>query len=137
MEKSILLDTIYECVEACENLATACTHSPDKKIGNNCLSEAIDCADAGMILIIRLNEEPHSLHRNLFKQFVSYCKECINACEKHHINQALRAAITCKKAIQFCSLYVTEHVHVDEYQFATPSQSRKNFTQRWKPVATE
>ncbi|UII31172.1 hypothetical protein LVD17_23040 [Fulvivirga ulvae] len=136
MEKSILLDSIYECVEACENLATACTQSADKKMANNCLSEAIDCADAGMILIIKLNEEPDLLHRNLFRQFVSYCKACINSCEKYNINQALRAVIICRKTLEHCARYVTEHTHVDQYQFASPSQSRKNYTQRWKPVVT-
>lgn len=137
MEKFILLDSIYECVEACENLATACTQSAGKKMGHDCLSEALDCADAGMILIIKLNEEPHTLHRNLFKQYMQYCKECINACEKYNERQALKARVLCKKTLEYCSCYITEHVHVDQYQFLTPSQSRKNYTQRWKPVVTQ
>lgn len=132
MEKSILLESIHQCIEACENLATASTHAVNKKMCNDCLNQAIDCADAGMVLIIKLNEEPEGLHRNLFKQFISYCKECLSACDKYNDPQALRAVLHCRKSMEYCQQYVTEHVHVDQYTFVSPSQSRQSYTERWK-----
>ncbi|MBL6448858.1 hypothetical protein JMN32_21275 [Fulvivirga sp. 29W222] len=137
MEKSILLDSIYECVEACENLTTTCAQSSNKTFGKSCLNQALACTDAGMILIIKLNEEPNSLHKNLFIQFIKCCQACINACVGYRIYQTLSVIMKCRKAIEYCSHYIVGQHHTNTYQFTPPSHSLKKYTQLMKSITPQ
>lgn len=124
MEKHVLLESIEECVEACEALATACTTSPNKhKICGDCLNSAIDCADGGMILIMKLSADDNELHRNLINQFIAYCKACITMCAMHDNNEYAHLALwNCQKSIMSCKAYIEEHLHTDQFYFI-PSSS--------------
>lgn len=121
MKKSTLLKSIDKCISACENLATSCTQSDDYKMCSDCLGKAIDCADAGMILLIKLGEDDGLLHRNLLKQYISYCKACTAACSKYDNYFANSARERCKTSIEACEKFVSQHI--DQYSFIpkTPS----------------
>lgn len=133
MEKYTLLTSIQECVEACENLATACTHA-EKKMCQDCMTIALDCADAGMILIMKLSAD-HELHRNLVKQFAHYCRECIAACDKYNNDCARGTLQACKTTLEACESYISEHVHADQYYFV-PDTSSRVYTHKWKHLLT-
>lgn len=132
MKKEVLLQSIQRCVEACEDLATACTTSSAKlKICGDCLNSAIDCADGGMILIMKLSAEDNELHRNLINQFVKYCKACISSCAMHDANEHVHNAIdNCQKSIAACKRYVDEHIHTDQYYYVPKITSAYAMTQR-------
>ena len=116
MEKQLLLESIQQCVDACETLATACSASRKEKIASDCLNEAIDCADGGMILMMKLSAENNELHRNLIKQFVTCCRACINACSRHDHNEyAHRALQKCHETMKACHTYVETHLHTSHY----------------------
>ncbi|ELR73735.1 hypothetical protein C900_01345 [Fulvivirga imtechensis AK7] len=83
----------------------------------DCLSRAIDCADSGMILIMKLAEDDDQLHRNLVKQYISYCKTCAAVCSKYHNVIAEKAFHECNASIKACEQYVSEHVHCNQYAF--------------------
>ena len=117
MKKSTLLKSINKCVQACENLATMSSHSTDYKMCRDCLGRAIDCADSGMILIMKLAEDENQLHRNLVKQYISYCKTCAAVCSKYDSVIAEEAVRQCKASIQACEEYVSEHIHCSQYAF--------------------
>lgn len=110
MEKSKLLFTINETVKACENLATVSS----KKCENmDCLGLAIDCADAGMMLIMKLSD--NSVPRTLLKQYTNICQQIIKKCSTSDGTHALNAVQMCETSIKVSNIYLEEELHPDHY----------------------
>lgn len=134
MEKALILKALTSCIEACENLATASTHNQSKTMYKDCLSAAIDCADTGMMLTLKINKQPEVLHRNLFKQFIDHCKACAQVCGKYNEPQARHALKECKLTIDICHKYIEEFQQVDEYYYLTPTSMQSRYMEKLRQV---
>ncbi|UII19947.1 hypothetical protein [Fulvivirga ligni] len=110
MEKSKLLFTINETVKACENLATISSKNCENM---DCLGLAIDCADAGMMLIMKLSN--NSVPRTLLKQYTGICQQIIKKCGTAEGAHALQAVQMCKSSITASATYLEEELHPDHY----------------------
>ncbi|UII25034.1 hypothetical protein LVD15_17180 [Fulvivirga maritima] len=117
MEKSELLFTINETVSASETLATLSSNQCEYM---DCLGMAIDCADAGMMLNMKLSE--NKTPRTLIKQFSQICTDLAKKCDKYNGKEVNDTKNVCLKSVKACQLFLEEELHPDHY-FLSPLSS--------------
>ncbi|MBL3655209.1 hypothetical protein [Fulvivirga sediminis] len=117
MEKSELLFTINETVSASEALATL---SSNQCKYMDCLGDTIDCADAGMMLIMKLSD--NKIPRTMIKQFSQICTDLAKKCDKYEGSEVNNTKNLCLKSVSACKLYLEEEIHPDHY-FLSPLSS--------------
>jgi hypothetical protein len=96
-----LIQTLLDCVAACENCATACLHEQDVQPMVRCISLDRDCADIcsqAARLLMRNSEIAH--------QYLVLCEEicrmCAHECSMHQHDHCQKCAEACFICAEAC-----------------------------------
>ena len=99
-DRKTLIQTLWDCVTACENCATACLHEQDVQSMVRCISLDRDCADIcsqGARLLARNSEVAY--------QYLviceGICRMCAHECSMHpqeHCQKCAEACFICAEA---------------------------------------
>lgn len=104
-----LIDTLNNCVTACNHCFAACLDEADVKMMTNCIKLDMDCAAICQLtasLIARGSK--HGQH--LLKECAEICNACADECQKHGEN-GMQHCMDCADACRECSEACAEMEH--------------------------
>lgn len=102
-----LINALTNCLQACENCATACLEEPNAASMATCIRTARDCADICSSAIRYLaRDSRHSI--SLVGICADICAECAGECDKHDHDQCIECAKACRRCEESCRAYLNQ-----------------------------
>lgn len=100
-----IIQTLSECVIACEMCATASLEEENVKMLSDCIKLDRDCADT-CSLGVQLLARNSGLSESYIGLCIDICSKCAEECEKHDHDHCRRCAEACRKCEKTCKSYL-------------------------------
>lgn len=100
-----IIQTLSECVHACEYCANACLEEDNVKEMADCIKADLDCGDIcnlGMRFLSRNSINSDSV----IGICIDLCHQCAEECEKHDHAHCLECARACRECEKRCRAYL-------------------------------
>ncbi|HBA84230.1 MAG TPA: four-helix bundle copper-binding protein [Verrucomicrobia bacterium] len=106
-----LIDTLYECSEACNTCADACLGEKDVNNVVRCIRTCIDCTDICQTTArasSRQTEVDPEILRALVQACRTACESCASECDKHsaHMDHCRICAEVCRRCADTCHSFM-------------------------------
>lgn len=109
---SELIESLENCVAACNNCAVSCLNEENVHAMTECIKLDLDCADVcHMALKLLARDSNHAV--SVVQLCLSICGECAVECEKHDKDHCQLCAQACRRCEDHCRNYL-ERVAVPE-----------------------
>ncbi|WP_076560182.1 four-helix bundle copper-binding protein [Salimicrobium flavidum] len=96
-----LLNTLHECMEACNHCYDACLKEDDVKMMASCIRTDRECADiCGYLESAITRGTPYVAE--LASVCAKICEDCAAECEKHDHDHCQQCAKACRKCAEEC-----------------------------------
>ncbi len=96
-----LIQTLLNCVSACEHCATACLQEEDVKMMANCIRLDRDCADICTQAVRLLQRDSNIAHQYLLL-CEEICRLCADECGRHDAEHCRKCAEDCRACAEAC-----------------------------------
>ncbi len=96
-----LMQTIADCIAACNHCADACLNDDNPKAMANCIRTDLDCAaicGAAFNILARDSRGTETL----LQLCVEYCERCAVECEMHETDHCQKCAQACRRCMEAC-----------------------------------
>lgn len=102
-----LINTLNNCVSACEFCANSCLDEDNVEEMTNCIRLDRDCADICSLAIKFLSRESkRAIH--IIGTCADFCAECAEECEKHDHDHCIECAKACRQCEESCKAYLNQ-----------------------------
>lgn len=109
-EHSDLLNTLSDCLAACEYCADACLSEENPKEMAECIRLDRDCADI-CAMAIRYIARDSRRASAVIKLCSQICDQCAEECENHDHEHCQKCAEACRECADACRNYKGSGVH--------------------------
>lgn len=104
---SELVESLENCVAACNNCASSCLDEGDIQRLTACIKLDLDCADACHIALKLLaRDSNHAI--SVVELCMDICAECAAECEKHEHDHCRLCAKSCRRCEDRCRRYLDQ-----------------------------
>ena len=101
VENKELIQTLHECVAACNHCFDACLKEDDVKTMANCIKTDRECADICAFFEQALSQNT-KYKKELAQLCAKACEDCAAECEKHDHDHCQACAEACRKCAEAC-----------------------------------
>ncbi len=102
-----LINTLTNCIIACENCATSCLEEENVKKMKACIQLDRDCADVCSLAGRFLARESQNTI-GIIELCADMCAECAKECEKHDHDHCVECAKACRQCEKSCRAYLKQ-----------------------------
>lgn len=109
MENRELINSLSNCVIACEHCASSCLEEDNVKMMARCIKLDHDCADIcnlAMKYLSRNSEDTNSV----VELCATICAKCAEECEKHDHDHCKECAEACRNCEESCREFLNAKV---------------------------
>lgn len=100
-----IIDSLIDCVRACETCTDACLNEDNVKMVADCIKLNIDCADT-CSLGIRLLSRNSGISESIISMCADICAKCAEECETHDHDHCKKSAEICRNCEDICKTYL-------------------------------
>lgn len=102
---SELVESLEDCVAACNNCAASCLNEDDVQMMTECIKLDLDCADTCNLTLKLLARDSH--HKmSIVEICKEICNECAAECQKHNHEHCKQCATACERCAEKCGNYL-------------------------------
>lgn len=104
---SELVESLENCVAACNNCASSCLNEDNVRSMAECIKLNLDCADAcHLTLKLLARDSNHAMA--VVELCKDICAECAAECEKHEQDHCRQCAKACQRCEMNCNNYISQ-----------------------------
>lgn len=100
-----IIDSLSDCVEACESCATLCLEEDNVKKMTGCIKLDLDCAEI-CALAVKLLSRDSQYAKSIISLCADACAQCAEEGEKHDHQHCKECAEACRNCEEICKTHL-------------------------------
>ena len=108
MENSKLIESLENCVTACNHCASSCLREDNVEAMTGCIALDLDCADICNTTLKLLARNGGNINIRMIEICRDTCAECAEECEKHGHEHCQQCARACRRCEEHCRNYLNQ-----------------------------